>query len=334
MCSSDLKDFKLNNEPTLYIGTHAVLNHLEKIKPALLIYDEQHRFGVKQRAIPQTKLGTPHLLTMSATPIPRSLMLTLFSHLELSVIDELPANQQPTTTWLVPKKKREESWRWLGRTLQKTAGQALVVCPFIEPSRHENLSNVTAATELVEELKNYYSKNFPELNLGLLHGRLKETAKDKIIAQTFQQEIDILVTTPVVEVGVDLPAANVMIIEGAERFGLASLHQLRGRVGRAGQESFCLLFTSNSNQQVNQRLKSFTETHDGLKLAEQDLENRGAGDLFGFRQSGISDLRFASWANLELIQTAHQTYQNLKKHDWQPLINYQPSLEQSLPGAN
>ncbi|HCR81384.1 MAG: ATP-dependent DNA helicase RecG [Candidatus Pacebacteria bacterium GW2011_GWB1_47_8] len=334
LTAKESKKFKPSNQPTLYIGTHAVLNHLDAIQPALIIYDEQHRFGVKQRPVPQFTHGTPHILTMSATPIPRSLMLTLFSHLNLSLIDELPAGRKPVTTWLVANQKKPASLSWLGKTLQETKGQALIVCPFIEPSSFETLGNVTAATELFAKLEQYYHQHFPALKLGLLHGKLKSAEKDRIIQQMFQQTIKILVTTPVVEVGVDLPSANIIVLEGAERFGLASLHQLRGRVGRAGQESYCLLFTTTGDQTARQRLITFTQEHDGLKLAEQDLQHRGAGDLFGFRQHGFGDLIFASWTNLKLIQAAHQTWQTLEGKSWQPLIKYQADQASNVPAAN
>jgi len=334
LTGKESKQFKPTKIPTLYIGTHAALNQLDKIQPALIVYDEQHRFGVKQRSLPKKLRHTPHLLTMSATPIPRSLMLTLFSHLQLSVIDELPANQQPTTTWLVPSNKRESSLEWLAKQLEKTNGQALVVCPFIEPSQHESFSNVAAAKDLFKELKTFYQQHAPQLAIDLLHGQLKQTKKEQAINNIFSKKTDILVTTPVVEVGVDLPTANVIIIEAAERFGMASLHQLRGRVGRAGQASFCLLFTNAKSSTARQRLKTFTQEHDGLKLAEQDLKNRGAGDLFGFRQHGLSDLRFASWADLKLIQTAHAVFEKLKNQAWQPLISYQDNQVSTQPGAN
>jgi ATP-dependent DNA helicase RecG len=331
--------FTVPKKPTLFIGTHAILNKLTELQPALIIYDEQHRFGVKQRspflsntdALKNHK--TPHVLTLSATPIPRSLMLTLFSHLQLSVIDELPTGRQLPETWLVPNQKRSDSLQWLSKTLHETGGQALIVCPFIEPSVSETLGNVAAANELHKKLTAFYKEHAPALRVGLLHGKLSAAAKQKTISQLFAKEIDVLVSTPVVEVGVDLPAANIILIEAAERFGLASLHQLRGRVGRAGQASYCLLFTNATSPTAVQRLKTFTEEHDGLKLAEQDLEQRGAGDLFGFRQHGFTDLRFASWTNLQLIRDAHQVFQTLRTHStWHPFIPAAVSNE--LPAAN
>lgn len=334
LTAKEAKTFTPASEPIIYVGTHAVLNRLEDIQPALVIYDEQHRFGVEQRTPTTAAQHTPHVLTLSATPIPRSLMLTLFSHLQLSVLDELPAGRQATKTWLVPSAKRTDSLQWLGKTLQETKGQALVICPFIEPSHRETLNNVAAARQTFDQLHAFYTTHQPTLRLGLLHGRLAGRAKQAVIDQLFRREIDLLVTTPIVEVGVDLPAANIVMIEAAERFGLASLHQLRGRVGRAGQASYCLLFPTTGTQATLERLQRFTTEHNGLKLAEHDLQQRGAGDVFGFRQHGFSNLRFASWTNLDLIQQAHQIFQTLQHQlEWSPLLeNSQPTS--LTPAAN
>ncbi|MFZ5437546.1 MAG: ATP-dependent DNA helicase RecG [Patescibacteria group bacterium] len=321
--TKEAKKFKPNSKPTLYVGTHAVINKLTEINPVLVAYDEQHRFGVKQRTTLPLKHGTPHTLTLSATPIPRSLMLTLFSHLSLSTIDQMPQGRIPSKTWLVSNTKKQDSLNWIAETINKTTGQALIVCPFIEPSSSETLAGVTAAKELFTNIKNFYQQTAPKLKVGLLHGKLSSQVKQQVIDDLFQQKIDILITTPVVEVGVDLPKANIIVVEAAERFGLASLHQLRGRVGRAGQESYCLLFTNSNSAATKKRLTIFTKENNGLKLAEQDLQNRGAGDLFGFQQHGFGNLQFASWTNLELIQTAHQLYKKVASiNDWQPLISF------------
>lgn len=311
---------EINDRPKLYVGTHAVINRLAEINPALIIYDEQHRFGVSQRSGAEKLSFDPHLLTMSATPIPRSLMLTIFSHLEMSLLDEMPPGRLPVKTWVTPEKKRQDSYDWLHEQI-KDKGQALIVCPFINPSKEEAFSQVAAVTELHPQIK----KAFPEYKVDILHGQLKQTEKDKISKQLYAQEIQILVTTPIIEVGVDLPNADVMMIESAERFGLASLHQLRGRVGRAGQQAYCLLFTQSKNPETLKRLKKFTEINDGIKLAEFDLQNRGAGDLFGTEQHGFDQLKFAQWTNLELITQAQQIFQKIKDNsDWEPLlkINY------------
>lgn len=321
--------FNLSDKPTLYIGTHAVINKLQEIKPAFVVYDEQHRFGVEQRSEISKLTFQPHVLTMSATPIPRSLMLTIFSHLELSLIDEMPAGRKPIKTWLVPEKKRPDSYDWIKQELKKNGGQVLVVCPFIDPSEAEAFINVKSATETFEKIKT----KFTNFKVELLHGRLPQAQKDLITKDLFNQKIDILVSTPIVEVGVDLPAASIMIIESAERFGLASLHQLRGRVGRAGQQAFCLLFPSSKSAEINQRLEVFTQTNDGMKLAEFDLKNRGAGDLFGTQQHGFDQLQFANWTNVNLITKARKIFDQLRDSaNWQPLIT--PSSPNSSPNPN
>jgi ATP-dependent DNA helicase RecG len=298
------------NEPRLVIGTHAVINRLIELQPGLVVFDEQHRFGVNQRSqalVLGSSQRTPHLLTMSATPIPRTLMLTLFSHLHLSTLDELPAGRLPVKTWLVPSKKRQDSMNWVKAQLTGK-NLALVVCPFIDPSHHQALENVAAAEATFTELKT----SLPDLRIQLLHGKLTPAQKEKVTEKLFSHQIDVLVTTPVIEVGLDVPTADVIIIEGAERFGLASLHQLRGRVGRAGQQAHCLLFASpGSSTAARERLKKFSGLTNGLELAELDLQRRGAGDLFGTTQHGFDSLQYADWANLQLIAQARQLYDQL-----------------------
>jgi len=328
-------------EPKLYIGTHAVLNSLDRIQPALLIYDEQHRFGVRQRSASQKLSRPPHILTLSATPIPRTLMLSLFSHLQLSVIDEMPAGRKPIKTWLVPEKKRAESLHWIQQEIEQAStvvgqqSQALIVCPFIDTSEAEGLDHVAAATQTYESIKLFYKGK--KLRVSLLHGRMKNPEQLQITEALYNKEIDILVTTPIVEVGIDLPAASIIVIEAAERFGLASLHQLRGRVGRAGQQAYCLLFTSSKSAETTGRLKKFCDIHEGLKLAELDLQRRGAGDLFGTQQHGLDQLRFAEWTNFSLVTLAKQVSDQLiQSHQtWQPFIEIKNSTEQKeIPLAN
>jgi ATP-dependent DNA helicase RecG len=304
-----------------------LINKLEKIKPALIIYDEQHRFGTKQRQNPQA-----HLLSMTATPIPRSLMLTIFAHLQTSILDEMPANRQMAKTWLVPKSKEKNAIVWIVKQLlQSPDKQAFIVCPFIDPSQHGALENVAAVKESMEEIQKildeYYQENkvnkAQQIKTGILHSRLKKLEQKQVIEQLYNQDLQILVSTPMIEVGIDLPNADFIIIQAAERFGLASLHQLRGRVGRIGQESFCLLFTTNSNQEKNhvtntvakskERLKIFCEEKDGFKLAQLDLKQRGAGDIFGNAQSGFNKLQFASWTNLNIIKEAKKISEH-KEH--------------------
>lgn len=314
LLTSQTKKTQCSIKPTLFIGTHSVINRLNEIKPGLIVYDEQHRFGVKHRSpnlhIKQTAITAhPHVLTMTATPIPRSLMLTIFSHLDLSVIHHPPKGRKPIKTWLVPEHKRASALEWLSTQLlahQDRPGQALVVCPFIDPSDNTALENVAAVSDVYEKLKSSLQSD-PRMTIGLLHSKLKPSEKEHVIAQLFANQIRVLVTTPIVEVGVDIPAADIMVIEAAERFGLASLHQLRGRVGRSGQESYCLLFTNSKQPESVKRLKAFTTELSGIALAELDLQRRGAGDIFGTDQHGFSELKFASWTNLTLIEKAKQT---------------------------
>ncbi len=329
--------------PKLFIGTHALINRLPQVHPGLVIYDEQHRFGVAQRSTAEeyfkslsAEVGSifPHILTMSATPIPRSLMLTIFSHLNLSVIDELPKGRLPIKTWVVPETKRSDSYQWIAKELkQKTnsrmVNQALVICPFIDPSNSQALENVAAVKDVFETVK----KAFPKVKVSMLHGRMKKTEQSEITDQLYKQEIQVLVTTPIVEVGVDLPGASIIIIEAAERFGLASLHQLRGRVGRAGQQAYCLLFSSSRATASRDRLTKFSQITKGSELAELDLQHRGAGDIFGTQQHGFDSLRFASWANFELISQARSLYDQLQMNpNWQPLFNLETNDQ--VPLAN
>lgn len=318
------------NTERLFVGTHALINKINQINPGLIIYDEQHRFGVTQRS-ESSKLKTmPHTLTMSATPIPRSLMLTIFSHLNVSVIDELPQGRIQTKTWLVPEKKRQAAYAWITKQLSQTpAGLALIICPFIDPSNYEAFENIASAKETFQNIK----EEFKGFKTELLHGKMKPEEQDKIISKLYSNKIDLLVTTPVVEVGVDLPAASIIVIEAAERFGMASLHQLRGRVGRAGQQGYCLLFSNAKSSVAKKRLEHFSKEDDGLKLAEQDLKNRGSGDIFGTNQSGFENLQFASWTNLELIAKAKQIYETLPKN-WQPFIQTDKQVGNNKPLAN
>lgn len=301
--------------PAFYIGTHALFNRLASQTPAMLIYDEQHRFGVAQRSLTEKLAQTPHILTMTATPIPRTLLLTIFSHLDVSVIDELPANRLPTKTWLLTEGKREGLYDWLLK--QPADFQTLIVCPFIDPSNALALENVASVTDYFEKMK---QKLGTTLRVELLHGRQSKTDQQQVTERLFAKEIDVLVTTPIVEVGLDLPQGSAIVIESAERFGLASLHQLRGRVGRAGQQGYCALFTSKPpSPTIRQRLKAFSETTNGQQLAELDLQQRGAGDLFGTQQHGFDQLRFADWTNVELIHRAQQLADKLSTQ-WESLV--------------
>ncbi|MDH5533528.1 MAG: helicase-related protein [Candidatus Pacebacteria bacterium] len=328
--------------PGLYVGTHGVVNRFEKIKPSLIIYDEQHRFGVGHRSKSFDLEKKAHLLTMTATPIPRSLMLTIFSHLELSVIDEMPAGRKPTQTFITSEKKRHDAYDWLHKLLEEEpTRQIIIVCPFIEPSTHESFSGVSNVMDKYQELTKYFKK---KAKIEMLHGRMKKKEQEGITDNLFAGKIDILVTTPIVEVGVDLPTATVIVIENAERFGLASLHQLRGRVGRRGQQGYCLLFSKSKADTTKKRLKIFSEETNGMKLAEFDLQNRGAGDIFGMSQSGMDNLKFANWANIELISGARRIYNDINKENkklsnkskekWESLLIKKEDYKDNLPLAN
>jgi ATP-dependent DNA helicase RecG len=325
-----------NTNPVLYVGTHSVINRLTEIKPGLIIFDEQHRFGVGHRSsyldLEQEKDGlhtvTPHVLTMTATPIPRSYMLTIFDHLSLSKLDEMPAGRQVTKTFLTPEAKREDGYNWVLNHLKQNKSQVVHVCPFIDTSTEPAFQDVSSAMQTFEDVAAFLAKEkAPEINIGLLHGKQSNIEKQQVTDDLYSQKINWLVTTPVVEVGLDLPKADIIIIEGAERFGLASLHQLRGRVGRAGQQGYCLLFTSKTKHQDSERLLHFSNESSGFALAEYDLQNRGGGNIFGTEQHGSNELQFANWADLELISSARRIYEqyiengNQTDSNWTPLIH-------------
>ncbi len=299
----------------IFVGTHALIhNKVDFDKVALVVIDEQHRFGVEQRAHLVKKSGhrstAPHVLTMTATPIPRTVALTFYGDLDLSTLDELPAGRQKITTWIVPPQKREGAYEWIKLQITNAKCQIFVVCPLIEESQVETMQQVKAATVEFENLK----KVFPNQNLGLLHGRQSAKEKNKVLDEFRAGKIDILVATPVVEVGIDVPNATIMLIEGAERFGLAQLHQLRGRVGRGEAKSYCLLFGQTHSQKALSRLNAMTKTMSGFELAELDLKLRGPGEIFGTRQHGFPELKIATWGDIELIKKAKKLAQNLVKN--------------------
>ncbi|TSC87477.1 MAG: ATP-dependent DNA helicase RecG [Microgenomates group bacterium Gr01-1014_16] len=279
----DAKRYTLD---AIFVGTHALLSK-KFDSVGLIIIDEQHRFGVAQRALAASKGESPHILTMTATPIPRTVALTLYGDLDLSVLTDLPSGRIPVKTWVIPEHKRSAAYEWIKS--QKT--QTFIVCPFIEES--ETLKSVKAASAEFAKL----AQIFPHLKLGLLHGKLKAKEKEEVIHKFRAGESDILVSTPVVEVGIDIPDATVMIIEAAERFGLAQLHQLRGRVGRSDQQSYCLLFSNSDTD----RLKAMETHHSGLELAEIDLKLRGPGNIYGTTQHGLPRFKVASYQDFDLI---------------------------------
>jgi ATP-dependent DNA helicase RecG len=284
----------------LVIGTHALIQKKVNFdKVGLVIIDEQHRFGVNQRAQLRQKGINPHLLTMTATPIPRSLFLTFYGELTLSYIDEMPKGRLPIKTYVVPKEKRDACYQWIKEKIDKEKIQVYLVCPLIEESDVETMISVKAAKKEFQYLKN---KIFTSYKLGLLHGRMKAEEKDLVMRQFKDHKIDILVTTSVIEVGIDVPNANIIVIEGSERFGLAQLHQLRGRVGRSDKQSYCFLFTEKSDPAILSRLNFFAKNLNGMRLAEYDLQHRGPGEVFGLRQHGFINLKIASLTNFHLIE--------------------------------
>ena len=272
----------------LIIGTHALLTDATTFsRLGLVIADEQHRFGVAQRAALADKGSDPHLLVMSATPIPRTLALLLYGDLEVSIIDELPPGREPVDTFLVGESMRAR----INAFIRKQAAeghQCYVVCPAVE--ENEEL-NIKAAETWAQTLQKTV---FPDLRIALLHGQMKGAEKEAVMAAFARGEADVLVATTVIEVGVDVPNATLMVIEDADRFGLSQLHQLRGRVGRGKAKSFCILTSRNKNPQTLARLKALCATTDGFKIAEEDLALRGPGDFFGSRQSGLPVFRVAN----------------------------------------
>jgi ATP-dependent DNA helicase RecG len=294
----------------ILIGTHALVEDPVVFADLqFVVIDEQHRFGVAQRAALRSKGASPHLLVMTATPIPRSLALTVYGDLDLSVMDEMPAGRQPISTFVLTPQERERAYTLIrGQIMDKY--QAFIIYPLIEES--EKL-DVAAA---VDEHARLQKEIFPDLKLGLLHGRMKPDEKDDVMARFRDGEYHILVSTTVIEVGVDVPNATVMLVEGADRFGLAQLHQLRGRVGRGAAQSYCLLIPGHEDNLENERLAAMAETNDGFVLAERDLQQRGPGEFLGTRQAGFaSTLRMASLSDVPLIEKARLQAQSLFARD-------------------
>ncbi len=285
-------------EIDIVIGTHALIQKgVEFSRLGLAVIDEQHRFGVLQRSTLRQKGFNPHVLVMTATPIPRTLALTLYGDLDLSVLDELPPGRQVIKTEWLRTEDRNRAYDFIRK--QVSAGhQAFIICPLIEES------DTIEAKAAVVEYERLSREVFPDLNLGLLHGRMANDEKDEVMQGFRDGKVDILVSTPVVEVGIDVPNATVMLVEAADRFGLSQLHQFRGRVGRGRSQSYCLLLSGNPSMEGQERLKAIENTHDGFALAEKDLEIRGPGDFFGTRQSGLPDLRMAQLSDVRLLELA------------------------------
>ncbi|MBN1975775.1 MAG: ATP-dependent DNA helicase RecG [Anaerolineae bacterium] len=290
----------------IVIGTHALIQEGVEFKDlAFVVIDEQHRFGVRQRAALRQKgsdgssTARPHLLVMTATPIPRSLELTLWGHMDVSIIDEMPPGRQPVTTRIILPTERERAYGFVRSQVEK-GRQAFIICPLVEESEK------IEARAAVEEHERLQKHIFPDLKLGLLHGRMTGDEKEETMDRFVRGELNVLVATSVVEVGIDVPNATVMLIEGADRFGLAQLHQFRGRVGRGEHASYCLLVSDSSAEETQERLRAVEATNDGFELAQKDLEIRGPGEFLGTRQSGFPDLKLASVTDLKLIEAARE----------------------------
>ena len=297
-------------EVDIAIGTHALIQEgVAFPRLALAVVDEQHRFGVMQRIALKERGGlNPHVLVMSATPIPRTLALTVYGDLDLSVIDEMPAGRQPVDTRYLTPRQRERAYGFIRGQVGK-GHQAFIICPLVEESEK------TEAKAAVEEYERLQKEVFSDLRLGLLHGRLKSREKEAVMTAFRDGELDILVSTSVVEVGIDVPNATVMLVEGANRFGLAQLHQFRGRVGRGEARSYCLLLADDPSEKAEERLRIVERTHDGFVLAEEDLRLRGPGEFFGTRQSGLPDLRVARISDADLLELAREEATQLSERD-------------------
>lgn len=293
-----------SGEVDTVVGTHALIqDDVIFSKLGLSIIDEQHRFGVEQRKNLTQKSGqagiTPHLLSMTATPIPRSLALVLYGDLDVSIINQLPAGRKPILTQIVPEEKREKMYQFLREKINE-GRQVFVVCPLIDISDRMGVKSVE------EEYQKLKGQIFPDLQIEMLHGKLRSAEKEEIMGRFTRNEINILVSTSVIEVGVDVPNASIMLIEGADRFGLAQLHQFRGRVGRGEHQSYCFLASDNSNSKTKQRLDALVKTQDGFLLAQTDLKMRGPGEVYGTSQKGFPEFKVATLFDQKLIKNSNE----------------------------
>lgn len=301
----DIRERLKDGACDIVVGTHAIIqNDVEFNNLGLVITDEQHRFGVGQRASLSNKGNNPHTLVMSATPIPRTLAMMIYGDLDISVLDELPKGRQPIKTYHVPTSYHERIYKFIRKNI--AAGQqAYIVCPLVS----ESDSDLVPASEYYDYLKSTY---FADCTLGLLHGQMKPKEKDAVMARFYSGEIQLLISTVVIEVGVDVPNATVMAIENAERFGLSQLHQLRGRIGRGSKESTCILLSDAQNEEAVDRFETMCRTTDGFEIAKRDLEMRGPGDFFGSRQHGLPDMRIANlMTDTRILYEAQKTAKEL-----------------------
>ncbi|MBI2582824.1 DEAD/DEAH box helicase, partial [Candidatus Azambacteria bacterium] len=306
-------------EIPILIGTHAIIQERVQLpRLALAIVDEQHRFGVEQRAS-LLKNGatdhTPHLLSMTATPIPRTLALTIYGDLDLSLLDEMPKGRKKIITNIVPPAHREAAYQFIRKEV-KNGRQVFVICPRIDPERVEGSGVTWDEVKAVKVEHEKLSKTIcPDLRVAMLHGKMPSKEKETTMQAFAKGNADILVSTSVIEVGVDVPNASVMMIDGAEHFGLAQLHQFRGRVGRGLHQAYCFLLTDSPAKATAKRLQAIVTSQNGFELAEKDLQIRGPGDFYGVRQSGLPDLTMASLRDIKLIHAARMEAQKLLDRD-------------------
>ncbi len=300
-----IRDAILTGACDFVIGTHALLSEsVEFANLGLVVTDEQHRFGVKQRNTLVEKGANPHLLIMSATPIPRTLALIVYGDLDISLINTMPPGRQPVETYLVDSKKRKRIYHFIRKQIDK-GHQCYIVCPAVTENE---MIKVASAEEYAEKLQTEY---FKEYVVGVLHGKMKGALKEEIMSSFVSGEIQILVSTTVIEVGVNVPNATVMVIENAERFGLSQLHQLRGRVGRGSEKSYCILISDNQNEETVGRLETMCKTNNGFEIADADLKLRGPGDFFGSRQHGLPEMKIADVSNLENLKEAGKSAEKI-----------------------
>lgn len=317
-----LKKIK-NGEIDILIGTHSLISEKISFKNlALAIIDEQHRFGVKQRMAlrKKNKNVVPHLLSMTATPIPRTYALTIYGDLDISILKDMPKGERDVRTFLVPDKKRDDAYGFIRKKVNQ-GQQVLVICPSIE-------ENDKLGIKAVEEEYKKLPLKFSLFSISMLHGKMDSDKKQQILYDFKSGKIKILISTSVIEVGIDIPELAIMMIENADRFGLAQLHQLRGRIGRAGQESFLMLFTDSKNNDTIQKLRNFTRIKDGFKLAEYDLSLRGPGEIFGTEQSGFFDFKLASITDFKLISKSKKEAEDLVLED--PKLSKCPILKEKI----
>ncbi len=320
-----LKDIS-SGSSHLIIGTHSLIQEEIKFKNLVLaIIDEQHRFGVEQRKKIMEKSGdaksSPHLLSMTATPIPRSLALVFFGDLDVSIIDEMPKGRKPIITKIIPENQRNRTYEFIRQQINK-GEQVFVICPLIESSEKMEVKSVN------QEFQKLSRNIFPDLSVGVLHGKLKQTEKENVMRDFLKGKYNILLSTSVVEVGVDVPNATIMAIEGAERFGLSQLHQFRGRVGRGSNQSYCFLFTESESKKTQERLSALSKYQDGFNLAKMDLKLRGAGDMFGTAQKGFPEFKLASLFDYKLMKKAQEEAKKLTEKS--PDLSLYPFLSKKL----